>query len=104
MHKKLLELIIAFDWDDGNSEKNYRKHDVTYKETEEVFLNDEIVFCPDTKHSQNEERYYVFGKTNEFRELLIAFTIRKKQVRVIMARDMSRKERVWYEKEIKKDS
>jgi hypothetical protein len=100
MQQKLLELLISFDWDDGNSEKNYRKHGVTYKEAEEVFLNDDILILPDNTHSQNEERYCIFGKTNNERKLSIAFTIRKKQVRVIMARDMSRKERIWYDKEI----
>lgn len=104
MHKKLLELLINFEWDKANYEKNYHKHDVHYKEAEEVFINDDLVLVPDIRHSQNEERYYVFGKTNSHRKLTIAFTIRKHKLRVIMARDMSKKERVWYEKEIKKDS
>ncbi len=104
MHQKLLELLISFEWDKGNYEKNYLKHDVNYKEAEEVFLNDDIMIVPDIRHSNSEERYYVFGKTNDERSLTIAFTIRKHKIRVIMARDMSKKERTWYEKEIKKDS
>lgn len=104
MHQKLLELLISFEWDAANSEKNSRKHDVDYKESEEIFINDDVIIAPDVRHSQKEERLYVFGKTNNERKLAIAFTIRKHKVRVIMARDMSKKERLWYEKEIKKDS
>ncbi len=103
MHQKLLELLISFEWDEANSEKNSRKHNVDYKESEEVFLNDDLVIAPDIRHSQDEERYYVFGKTDNERKLSIAFTIRKHKVRVIMARDMSKKERFWYEQEIKKN-
>ena len=99
MHQKLLELLINFEWDEANSDKNSRKHGVFYKETEEVFINDDLVIVPDVKHSQDEERHYVFGKTNDERKLAIAFTIRKHKVRVIMARDMSKKERVTYGKQ-----
>lgn len=103
MHQKLLGLLINFEWDAANSEKNYHKHNVHYKESEEVFVNGDLIMAPDVRHSQSEERYYVFGKTNDGRKLAIAFTIRKHKVRVIMARDMSKKERLWYEKEIEKN-
>ncbi len=104
MHQKLLELLIDFDWDKANSEKNDHKHGVFYKEAEEVFTNDDLIIVPDTRHSQHEERHYVYGLTNENRRLLIAFTVRNHKVRVITARNMSKKERAWYDKEIKKDS
>jgi len=48
----------------------------------------------------NEKRYLALGSTNSGRCLTIVFTIRKKNlIRVISARDMSRKERKAYEKD-----
>lgn len=81
----------GFDWDAGNAEKN-RKHGVTREEAEEVFFNGPTVL-PDARHSQTEVRWAAFGTTDRGRKLAIALTIRGDKIRVIMARDMSRKER-----------
>jgi uncharacterized DUF497 family protein len=51
-----------------------------------------------------EPRYYVLGRTNDERHLFIVFTIRKNKIRVISARDMSRKERRIYREQIEKTS
>jgi len=90
--------IIGFDWDEGNKDKNYQKHKVSFKEAEEVFFNRPLKVFKDKKHSQVEERFIALGKTDSGRKLFIAFTIRKKKLRVISARDQSRKERKIYEK------
>jgi uncharacterized DUF497 family protein len=89
---------IKFDWNKGNIDKNWRKHKVGFKECEEIFFNKPLKTLYDIKHSQNEKRYLGFGKTNKNRKLLVAFTIRNKKIRIISARDMSRKERKIYGK------
>lgn len=89
---------LAFDWDGGNKHKNWEKHKVDYKECEEVFLNRPLKTYYDVRHSQVEERMVAFGITNKSRPLYIVFTVRNKKIRVISARDMSRKERRFYEK------
>lgn len=103
MHRELLQMLIGFDWDAGNSTKNQESHDVSRCEAEEVFVGNGLILVPDIGHSAMEERYYAFGASSKKRLLSIAFTLRNHRVRVIMARDMSRKERSWYEKEIKKN-
>ena len=54
---------------------------------------------PNPAHSQSETRYHALGRTIEGRRLHITFTLREggKLIRVISARDMSRKERNYYE-------
>ncbi len=99
MHEYLLEQCVGFDWDDGNQEKNFKKHDVSYSECEQVFFNLPLLLFDDKKHSVLERRLYVLGKTDLDRELFIAFTIRERLIRVISARDMNKKERVIYEQE-----
>lgn len=63
-------------------------------EAEEVFFNDPVMFADDTKHSGAERRFLVLGRTAAGRRLFVAFTMRRKLIRVISARDMSRKERL----------
>jgi len=86
----------GFDWSSGNADKNRERHQVTPLEAEQVFFNAPLLAGADPVHSQNEPRFYALGRTDEGRELFIAFTLRAKRVRVVSARDMSRKERRVY--------
>ncbi|RMF56704.1 MAG: BrnT family toxin [Calditrichaeota bacterium] len=92
-----LSTLSGFDWDEGNRSKNWEKHRVSTVECEEVFFNRPLLLFPDVKHSQYEPRYYVLGHTNAGRRLFVVFTVRGNRIRVISARDMSRKERKIYE-------
>jgi uncharacterized DUF497 family protein len=87
----------GFEWDQGNIDKNWLTHSVTPQEAEQVFFNAPLIVADDEKHSKNERRYLVLGQTDEDRPLFIAFTVRKKRIRVISARDMNRKERKVYQ-------
>jgi uncharacterized DUF497 family protein len=88
--------LEGFEWDAGNSEKNWRRHDVRQAEAEQVLLNRPLVFASDVTHSRTEPRYFTLGRTDSGRELAIVFTTRGKRVRVISARPMSRAERRSY--------
>ena len=92
------EAISGFDWDSGNRDKNWQKHGVTTSECEQVFFNLPILFQPDPVHSKTEPRYFMLGQTDSERYLFIAFTTRSDKIRVISARDMSRKETEIYER------
>lgn len=87
----------GFDWDEGNLEKNWISHKVTAVECEQVFFNLPLVVADDVKRSQNETRFYALGQTDAGRLLFLGFTIRRKLIRVISARDMNRKERKVYQ-------
>ena len=87
-----LEQCTGFDWDDGNQGKNWEKHRVSDGEAEEIFFNDPLVAGADTEHSQQEERYFALGQTDARRFLFVVFTIRRRQIRVISARDMTKGE------------
>lgn len=90
----------SFEWDEGNSEKNWAKHRVARSECEQVFFNLPFVVADDRKHSKDEPRYYALGQTDRGRKLFLVFTIRGSLIRVISARDMNRAEkRIYDEKE-----
>ena len=86
----------GFQWDAGNSEKNWLKHKVLRSECEQTFFNHPMVVDVDLEHSISENRFYLLGQADRGRLLFIVFTIRGDLIRVISARDMSQKERVIY--------
>lgn len=86
----------GFDWGGGNAEKNWKRHGVTPLEAEQVFFNTPLLWGDDQGHSGTERRFYALGQTNDGRELFVAFTMRGRHLRVVSARDMSRKERRVY--------
>ena len=90
--------ITGFNWDDGNIEKNWIKHKISFKECEEIFFNEPLLILDDIKHSQKEYRYFALGKTNNNKFLFIVFTIRLNKIRIISARIMNKNEKKQYEK------
>jgi hypothetical protein len=94
---ELLNACDGFEWDEGNSTKNWIKHKAIWHEIEEVFFNTPLLIKADDKHSHTETRYWALGKTNAQRRLFITFTLRGNKIRVISARDQNKKERSVYE-------
>jgi len=88
--------LTGFDWDSGNSEKNWRAHAVTRAEAEEAFGNAPVVVAEDVRHSQDEPRLILLGRTNADRYLFVAFTVRETRIRIISVRSMSLRERRRY--------
>jgi uncharacterized DUF497 family protein len=97
--QKELAQVEGFDWDEGNTVKNARKHQVSCEEAEQIFFNRPLLLIDDQINSTHEQRVKMFGKTNDQRLLVVSFTIRKRFVRIISARPMNKKERIIYEKQ-----
>ena len=101
---ELINSCIGFQWDKGNSEKNWEKHKVTKNACEQVFFNLPLLVEQATEHSAIEKRWFILGQTDARRLLFIVFTIRDQLVRVISARDMNKREKEIYYEQIKKYS
>jgi uncharacterized DUF497 family protein len=91
-----LTQITGFEWDEGNQSKNWDLHRVEWWEAEEIFFGRPLLISPDPQHSTSEERYYALGRTQVDRLLFVVFTLRNAKIRVVSARDMSKKERRIY--------
>ena len=100
----ILENCEGFEWDDGNSNKNWHLHRVTDGECEEIFFNLPLIVMLDKLRKSKEQRYYALGRTDTDRHIYVAFTIRAKMLRVVSARDMTRSEEIKYEEKVKRDS
>ncbi len=90
--------VSGFEWDEGNARKNTIKHDVSQAEAEQMFFNEPLLIVQDTAHSLAESRLHALGKTDTGRLLHVTFTLRQHitKIRIISARNMSRKERYYY--------
>lgn len=93
--------VVGFDWDEGNARKSADKHGVSQAEAEQTFMNEPLVVATDVRHSELEPRLHALGRTDAGRALHLTFTLRSggTLLRVISARDMSRKERARYAQE-----
>lgn len=101
---QILENCDGFEWDDGNRNKNWYRHNVTDGECEEIFFNLPLIVYFDESSKTVEQRLNAFGKTDVGRQLFVAFTIRDKLIRVISVRDMTRSEGRIYAEKVKRDS
>lgn len=91
--------IAVFQWDQGNTWKSVEKHSVSWSETEQAFFNEPLLVAPDAGHGRSEPRFHALGGAGH--RLHVTFTLREEntRIRIISARDMSRKERARYEQE-----
>lgn len=88
----LIRNATGFDWDESNRQKIWNKHKVSVNEAEQVFVNPPFLIYYDALHSQDENRYAIYGETNAKRRLCIIFTIRGKSIRAVSARGFHQKE------------
>ena len=102
--KAVIANCEGFQWDEGNSDKNWYLHQVAHGECEETFFNLPLILTSDPHHSQTEQRYYALGRSDADRWLFIAFTVRNNLIRVISAREMNQREMRKYGERIKKDT
>ena len=97
MNQDILPKPLEFEWDSGNLDKNFKKHGIENRESEEVFLNNPLI-SEDKEHSKTEKRYQCLGITDKNKKLFVSFTIRNDQIRIISVRNMDKKEKKIYEK------
>ena len=96
--------LVGFEWDKGNIDKSYKKHEISIREAEEAFLDKQVFLQEDIKHSEKEERFIAISKTSSNKMLFSIFTIRDRKIRIISTRVANRRERGLYEEKIKANS
>ena len=92
------DAALEFDWDAGNIEKSWLKHQVSQKDSESTFKDPASVLALDPSHSQSDKRFQLIGNSESNKLLNIIFTIRNHKIRIISARSANQKERNLYEK------
>src|SRR3569833_2958189 len=87
----------SFEWDDAKDLANQIKHGVSFRFAQRAFLDSRRVIARDVGHSENEPRYYCFGKVQSG-VLTVRFTLRDGVIRIIGA-GYWRKGKAIYERE-----
>ena len=90
-------MSLAFEWDQNKSDKNEKKHGVTFEEAKTVFNDRYAITIDDPDHSDDEYRYIDIGFSSEGRILVVWYTERKKNIRIIGSRKAILTERKAYE-------
>ncbi len=90
-----------FEWDRGKDELNQDKHGVSFELAQYTFADPDRIIAEDLGHSQNEKRYYCFGKVGDG-IITVRFTFRGGIIRIIGA-GYWRKGRKLYESKNKKN-
>jgi len=88
---------VEFEWDVTKASQNIGKHGVSFEEGTDVFDDDLSLTVPDPDHSEDENRYLIFGRSKQQNHLVVSFTDRGDRIRIISARRMSRQEIRAYE-------
>lgn len=90
-------MALSFEWDEGKAKKNLIKHGVSFEEASTVFEDPLSLTIADPLHSDEEDRLVTLGESTDGRPLVVVFTERGDNIRIISARRASRRERKDYE-------
>jgi hypothetical protein len=90
-----------FTWDLRKATINLRKHGVSFEEAAAIFSDPGGLDWEDVGHSTSETRFKRLGLSIGNRMLIVVYTVRrtsdgKEKIRIINARQASRKERKAY--------
>lgn len=86
-----------FEWDDKKAKLNWKKHGVSFDEGVTVFLDPFSITINDPDHSEQEQRYIDIGTSDKGRVLVVVYTERGENIRIISCRKATATERQFYE-------
>ncbi len=90
---------VRFEWDEKKNKENIAKHGFPFEVAQYAFADPNRVIAEDLGHSEEEKRYYCFGRVGDG-IVTVRFTYRGKVIRLIGA-GYWRKGRKIYEEENK---
>ena len=92
-----MAISMEFDWDENKAAINLSEHRVSFDEAKTIFYDTLHAVFYDLKHSDDEERYIAIGHSANSRLLFVSYTERANVIRLISAREATRREREQYE-------
>lgn len=90
-------MTLTFEWDEEKAETNLRQHDVSFHEARTVFGDPLSLTKSDPLHSQAEDRFVDIGRSTSDRLLVVSYTERGSNIRLISSRRATAAERKIYE-------
>ena len=88
---------MEFEWDENKAKANLSKHGVSFDEAKTVFDDLFYIDFYDPDYSDDEDRYIIIGESRQRRLLIVSYTERENNIRLISAREVTKREREDYE-------
>ena len=88
---------LNFEWDEKKAKSNRKKHGIGFDEAATVFLDPFSITISDHDHSAEEQRYIDIGSSEKGRVLVVVYTDRGVNIRIISCRRATYSERRYYE-------
>jgi uncharacterized DUF497 family protein len=76
----------SFEWDEAKARSNQQKHGVSFPEAATAFADPLAAIFSDPDHSGDEVREILVGQSERGRLLVVSFTERGDNIRIISAR------------------
>jgi len=89
---------MSYEWDEQKRQINVKKHGVDFIDVPELFDGD-VVIIPDERFDYGENRFIVIGVLKS-QVLVVAYTERGDNIRIISARKATKNEQIYYFQQI----
>ena len=93
-------MSLRFEWDPKKAAANLTKHGVSFEEALTVFSDPLARIFDDEDHSIEEEREIIIGHSVKRHLLIVCFTARETAIRLVNARQATKRERQDYEENV----
>jgi uncharacterized DUF497 family protein len=90
-------MSLIFEWDEEKAASNLEKHGISFQEASTIFMDSLSSTINDPLHSVGEQRFVTIGESTEREILVVVHTQRDAKIRIISAREATRRERQNYE-------
>lgn len=87
---------MSYEWDPVKAESNLEKHGVDFADAA-LALEDDLCSTIQDEYSESENRFVALGADPLGKLLVVVFTYRGDVIRIISARDATKRERRYYE-------
>lgn len=87
----------GFEWDEEKAKANLKKHRVGFDEATTIFTDPYSMTIHDPDHSADEQRYIAIGTSDKGRVLVVVYTERGSNIRIVSCRKTTPSERELYE-------
>ena len=86
-----------YEWDEEKADDNFEKHGVNFEEAKTIFNDQLAMTMPDQDHSVGEDRFIDIGMSGNYRILVVHYTMREGNIRIISSREATVWEKRAYE-------
>jgi hypothetical protein len=89
---------MSFEWDETKRQLNIKKHGIDFQDIPDIFEGDTVII-PDERFAYDEIRFIAIGILKSH-VVVVAYTERGNNIRIISARKATKNEQIYYFQQI----